>query len=59
MKIATLLLMAAALVAGHDGRDDWKQIPHNPPTNPAPEPATYALMAVGIGLIVAVARRQK
>lgn len=66
MKLATLLLLAAALVAGHDGRDndgrdnddrDWNH--HNPPPVAAPEPATYAMMALGLGAIVVISQRRK
>jgi len=61
MKLATLFLMAAALVAGHDGRYDddhgWNR--HNPPPVSAPEPSTYAMMAIGLGVIVVISQRRK
>lgn len=61
MKLAPLFLLAAALVAGHDGRDyddrNWKR--HNPPPVAAPEPATYAMMAIGLGVIIVISQRRK
>lgn len=60
MKLASMILFAAALFAGRDGRHDdhdWDR--HNPPPVATPEPATYATIAIGLGAIIAISQRRK
>ena len=56
MKLATILLWAVALNAGHD--DDWRRPPHHSPGGtPTPEPA--AIVLVGLGLAAVVWKKRK
>lgn len=49
MKFAIILLWAVALAAGHD---DWRRPPHNTPSGAqTPEPATWVMAAVGLGVV--------
>lgn len=55
MKLATILLWAVALNAGHD----WHRPPEHTPGSPVPEPSTYILIGGGLAAIAVVRKLRK